>query len=383
MRYITPEPTRAVRLATTALALAIAHVGTMILLPGINSSNLQDGLSLQVFQSASMRLSIFALGATPLLSAAIVIELLRTLLPSVRTALPGDVSDQSMRTAIFYLGLAIAAFQAQSVASALEGIGTLVETPGPEFRIETVAIMVAATALMSGLAYGIDRHGIGHGLWLLALLPMLTTVPLFVRLTMEATSSLGTTTALTPLIYAGLVALVTYALIQKTPSLLSDGHLLWASLLTPAAAGLLLVPLLVVPALAAGLVWIGVATPEETGLEALTARCLEILQDLTSEQSQAPRVASPILFVVIIALRQRSLAKAGLSAAGESLIGAAVILAALIAAGLYIGPMSGALIRLDGLAIILTTTIILMAAQKITSFATPSPTSPTGPAHGN
>jgi preprotein translocase subunit SecY len=164
------------RLAVTAAALAIFRLGSVIPIPG---------LSLEVVSEVVRggggtvgRLSLFALGITPLLNALILAELLKIVAPSVRAwELAAWTNGVRVRNVVYGLALLLAILQAGGVSSGLEGVAGLVPEPGTAFRVTCVFTMVAGTALVVGLAAVIDRAGLGSGLWLVFLAPTLAELP--------------------------------------------------------------------------------------------------------------------------------------------------------------------------------------------------------------
>jgi preprotein translocase subunit SecY len=164
------------RLAVTAAALAIFRLGSYIPIPGISPE--MFGEASRSGGDAANRLSIFALGITPLLSALILAELLKIVAPSVRAwelSAPGN--RRRMLGIAYGLAVLFAILQAGGVSSAYEGVTGLVPEPGVAFRVACIFTMVAGTALVIGLAAVIDRAGLGSGLWLVFLAPTLAELP--------------------------------------------------------------------------------------------------------------------------------------------------------------------------------------------------------------
>jgi preprotein translocase subunit SecY len=159
------------RIAVTIGAICAYRLGAVIPAPGIDlslfaTSQAAGGSSV----AAITRLSIFALGLVPILSAMIFGEVLKLAIPQLRAAV---AARERAHTIFNRIVLVIAAFQAFGVAVAVEQInlsGTpIVPQPGGEFRFGLVATLVAATALVAFLADVITRHGIGSGFWILLL----------------------------------------------------------------------------------------------------------------------------------------------------------------------------------------------------------------------
>jgi preprotein translocase subunit SecY len=164
------------RVAVTAAALAVYRLGCQIPLPGLDPHTLADVSASSGL--ATERVSIFALGIWPLITVMILVEIAKTLFPSLRRwELAEPRHSARLSGIIIALALAMTAMQAFGYAGALADVATLVEQPGAWFRISCVVTLVAALALLIGLARVIDRDGIGHGVWLLFLASVLSDVP--------------------------------------------------------------------------------------------------------------------------------------------------------------------------------------------------------------
>jgi preprotein translocase subunit SecY len=156
------------RSLVTIGVLCLYCVGWQIPLAGINSEAL--GRALSALGPALPRLSIFMLGVLPIFSALIVAEV-------AKLAFPALGRWTRLNRAIQIVALTLAAFQALGIANALETISGLVDEPGWAFRVEIVATLVAATALLGWLGDRITRQGVGDGFWLLLIAPILTRLP--------------------------------------------------------------------------------------------------------------------------------------------------------------------------------------------------------------
>jgi preprotein translocase subunit SecY len=164
------------RLAVTAAALAILRLGSLIPIPGLSPEVVAEVV--RGGDGAVSRLSLFALGITPLLSALILAELLKVVAPSVRAwELAAWANRARVRNVVYGLALLFAIVQAGGVSSGLEGVAGLVPEPGTAFGVVSIVTLVAGTALVIGLAAVIDRAGLGSGLWLVFLAPTLAELP--------------------------------------------------------------------------------------------------------------------------------------------------------------------------------------------------------------
>jgi preprotein translocase subunit SecY len=160
------------RLLFTAGALLVYRLGCQIPLPGLDP----DTVARLNGVLTGERVSIFALGVTPFLSALIVLELIKLLIPPFgrwETRQPGNARRLGLFA--YFAGLVMAGFQARGVANALGGIPGLFKEPGWETVIAIT--LVAGTALLGWLAERITALGLGNGFWLLVITPTLVNLP--------------------------------------------------------------------------------------------------------------------------------------------------------------------------------------------------------------
>src|SRR5262245_55787497 len=173
------------RIAVTLGVLAVYRLGTHLPLAGIDQTALAnllagiDQAALANLGSAftAERVSIFALGVTPIISALLVVEVVR--LASERFNDWADAAPNARRVDHYVLigSLLLAALQGYGIATELERAKNVVDEPGPQFQVNVVATFVASTALLVWLAALLSRHGVGSGFWILLLTPYLTGLP--------------------------------------------------------------------------------------------------------------------------------------------------------------------------------------------------------------
>jgi len=173
------------RIAVTLGVLAVYRLGTHLPLAGIDQralANLLAGIDQAALANlgsafAVEGVSIFALGVTPIISALLVVEMVR--LASERFNDWARATPNARRIDHYVLigSLLLAALQGYGMATALERAKNVVDEPGPQFQVNVVATFVAGTALLVWLAALISRHGVGSGVWILLLAPYLTGVP--------------------------------------------------------------------------------------------------------------------------------------------------------------------------------------------------------------
>lgn len=205
------------RLAVTLGALAIYRLGTHLPLAGIGQAALANLFRRRGSGLAVERVSIFALGVSPILSALLVVEVAR--LASERFNVWAGATPNARRVDHYVLigSLLLAAFQGYGIANALERAINLVAEPGPQFQFHVVATFVAGTALLVWLAALISRHGVGSGFWILLLAPYLAGLSGLAWSVNEAVhSGIMSEAGLVAVLAYVLVALATVAALART-----------------------------------------------------------------------------------------------------------------------------------------------------------------------
>jgi preprotein translocase subunit SecY len=172
------------RVLFTAAVLLAYRLGCQIPIPGLDT----DVLASLHVRLTIERLSLFALGVTPIFSVLLIFEFAKLIVPPLarwEVAEPGRV--RRLQRAIFMTALAVTAFQAHGLIDALYGIPRLLDGPGWMFPI--IATWVAATALLGWLGGQITLHGIGSGFWVLLVTPTLIKLPAMVSKSFDALRS--------------------------------------------------------------------------------------------------------------------------------------------------------------------------------------------------
>ncbi len=173
------------RAGFTLGALLIYRLGCAIPLPGLNFEIIeqifrtQAAGSLKAILLSSGRLShlaIFALGITPYISAAILLQLGGIVFSRLKLLQSqGARGRQILRRLTFCLTIGLAAFQAYGVAHALEGVNegipgaSAVENPGWLFLTSTTLTLTGGTVFLAWLSEQITAFGLGNGIALILL----------------------------------------------------------------------------------------------------------------------------------------------------------------------------------------------------------------------
>ncbi len=176
MTPIASSPQLARRIFLTVGVLLAYRLGCQIPVRGLDGETLHRlvaGGRLTV-----EHLSIFALGVVPIFSALIIFEFLKLVVPALdRWEKSDNAHVAQLQRYILAAALIFAAFQAEALARAFEGVSGLVIEPGWEFHAFVIATLVAATALLSWAGDRITLYGIGDGFWLLLLTPYAINLP--------------------------------------------------------------------------------------------------------------------------------------------------------------------------------------------------------------
>jgi len=179
------------RIIFTALMLVVYRVGGHIPTPGINNDELAKFLTqkggallgfLDIFSGGALsRLTIFALGIMPYISASIIIQLLTVVIPSLtKLAKEGGERGRKKITQYTRLGtLVIGLVQAIGISIGLEGMegGAFVQHPGWAFRLMTMVTITAGTLFLMWLGEQITERGIGNGISLIIFAGIVSGMP--------------------------------------------------------------------------------------------------------------------------------------------------------------------------------------------------------------
>ncbi len=160
-------------------ALIIFRLGSFITLPGIDPSVMQflfdqqRGSILDMFNmfsgGALSRMSIFALGVMPYISASIIIQMMTHVYsPLIQLRKEGERGRKKITSYTRYFTVILAILQSAGVANALQNQNTasttLVLDPGLTFLLTAVITLVTGTMFLVWLGEQITERGIGNGI---------------------------------------------------------------------------------------------------------------------------------------------------------------------------------------------------------------------------
>jgi preprotein translocase subunit SecY len=180
IKSITEIPDLRRRILFTLAMLAVYRLGALIPTPGINAEAFEQlfnqslgagvlGL-LSMFSGGSLkRMSVFALGIMPYITASIILQLLGVVSPTLeKLKKEGELGRRKITEYTRWLTVGLSAFQAFGVAAALQRQGSqLVTHPGLGFVLATVLTLTTGSVFIMWLGEQITSRGIGNGMSLL------------------------------------------------------------------------------------------------------------------------------------------------------------------------------------------------------------------------
>jgi preprotein translocase subunit SecY len=200
-------------------AIIVFRIGAFIPLPGIDPQVLaalveqQRGTILEMFNmfsgGALERLSIFALGIMPYISASIIMNLLTVTVPSLEQLKKegGEAGRRKITQYTRYGTVGLATMQAFGISSALQaqqiGGGALVINPGPGFVLTAVVTLVTGTVFLMWLGEQVTERGVGNGISIIIFAGIVAGLPSAIGGTLE----LARTGEMNALMILGLFAL--------------------------------------------------------------------------------------------------------------------------------------------------------------------------------
>ena len=180
------------RVIMTAVLLIAYRVGAHVPTPGIDGEALarvfdqaQNTLlgMVDLFSGGNLRrLSIFALGIMPYISASIILQLLTVVIPALeRLAKEGEAGRKKITQYTRYGTIVLSVVQSIGIAVGLESMRPdgipIVPHPGWGFRLLTMITLTAGTALIMWIGEQISEKGIGNGISLIIMAGIVVRLP--------------------------------------------------------------------------------------------------------------------------------------------------------------------------------------------------------------
>jgi preprotein translocase subunit SecY len=173
-----------VRIINTLLFLLIYRVGSFIRLPGVSDAIASKGKAeglvglLNMFAGGSFsRVSIFALGVMPYISASIVMQLLGIAVPYfAKMQKEGESGRNKINQWTRYLTIAITCLQAAAYLRSQVTANELL-IANPLFTIMNTFVLTAGTLFVMWLGEKITDKGIGNGISLIIMVGIIAQLP--------------------------------------------------------------------------------------------------------------------------------------------------------------------------------------------------------------
>lgn len=168
------------RIIFTLALLTVYRIGAHIPTPGINGEALSKFLTekggalmgfFDMFSGGALsRVTIFALGIMPYISASIILQLLTVVIPAIgKLAKEGEAGRKKIIRYTRYGTVIISMIQSFGIAVGLESMsgGAFIQNPGWSFRLITMITLTSGTAFIMWLGEQITERGIGNGISLI------------------------------------------------------------------------------------------------------------------------------------------------------------------------------------------------------------------------
>src|SRR3979411_2665137 len=166
------------RVLFTLAMLAVYRLGGHLPTPGVNFLKLEDFFNqnrgsllgfVDLFSGGNLRrLTIFALGIMPYITASIILQLLTVVYePLARLQKEGELGRKKITQWTRYLTVVLSAVQSFGIAISLQKAGDFVTNPGPGFILMTMLTLTTGSAFIMWLGEQITERGIGNGMSLL------------------------------------------------------------------------------------------------------------------------------------------------------------------------------------------------------------------------
>jgi preprotein translocase subunit SecY len=201
-------------------ALVVYRIGTFIPAPGIDPVALarffqeQQGTILDIFNmfsgGALERLSIFALGVMPYISASIIIQMMAVVVPQLAAIKKeGESGRRKLTQYTRYSTVFLAAVQGASAAVAFQNQGVVIN-PGPQFVFVATMTLVAGTMFLMWLGEQITERGLGNGISMLILAGIVAGLPAAIGGSLELVRTGEISAAVALVMFAMVIAVTAF-----------------------------------------------------------------------------------------------------------------------------------------------------------------------------
>jgi preprotein translocase subunit SecY len=177
------------RLLFTLGLLAVYRLGGHIPTPGINTLRWEEFFSrnsgsifgfFDLFAGGNIRrLTIFALGIMPYITASIILQLLTVVVPTLeKLQKEGELGRRKITQWTRYLTVGLALMQSFGIATGLQAMeGNIVIHPGFGFTLLTMVSLTTGTAFIMWLGEQITERGVGNGMSLIIFAGIVVGIP--------------------------------------------------------------------------------------------------------------------------------------------------------------------------------------------------------------
>jgi preprotein translocase subunit SecY len=180
-------------------ALIVYRIGTFIPVPGINPARVAEffqdqsntilGIVNMFSGGALERLSIFAMGVMPYISASIIVQMMSMVVPSlIELRKEGESGRRKITEYTRYLTLVLAVFQSMAAAVALQNGGMIIN-PGMHWILTATITLTTGTMFLMWLGEQITERGVGNGISMLILAGIVAGLPGAIGTTAEQVST--------------------------------------------------------------------------------------------------------------------------------------------------------------------------------------------------
>ena len=195
--------------------LFVYRIGGHIPTPGVNADKLAQFFEqnrgtflgfVDLFSGGQLRrLTIFALGIMPYITASIILQLLTVVYePLAKLQKEGELGRKKITQWTRYITVILSAVQSFGIAVGLEKTGDFVINPGWGFRLMTMLTLTTGSAFIMWLGEQITDRGIGNGMSLLIFAGIVVGLPRGVVDLVDKAKN-GAWGALTPVLMAFLM----------------------------------------------------------------------------------------------------------------------------------------------------------------------------------
>ncbi len=166
------------RVLFTLGLLAVYRLGAAVPIPGVDAIKFEEFFArnqgtffgfLDLFSGGQFRrLTVFALGIMPYITASIVLQLLTVVVPTLeKLQKEGELGRRKITQWTRYLTVGLALMQSLFIGTALQSQGDFVLNPGPGFVLLTMLTLTTGTAFIMWLGEQITERGVGNGMSLI------------------------------------------------------------------------------------------------------------------------------------------------------------------------------------------------------------------------